>query len=198
MKKLISLSVLLAASMSLAVEIGKPAPEFTGKTFDGKTVKLSELKGNLVVLEWHNQNCPYVKKHYDSNNMQKLQAEWRNKGVKWVTVISSAPGSQGYVTPEEEAKYLKEKNASPDAVIMDTDGKIGSAFGAKTTPHMFIVDKAGLLVYNGAIDDKNTSDAEDIPKSKNYVSAALGEAMLGKPVSVASTTPYGCGVKYKK
>src|SRR5437660_166151 len=122
--KVMITALLLFAGLAQAVEVGKPAPDFTGKTFDGKTVKLSDLKGNLVVLEWHNQGCPYVKKHYDSGNMPKLQAEWTGKGVKWLTIISSAPGKQGFVTADEESKYLKEKNAKPTAVVSDPESSI--------------------------------------------------------------------------
>ncbi len=196
--KLLIVTALLMGGLAQAVEVGKPAPDFSGKTFEGKTVKLSDYKGSFVVLEWHNQGCPYVKKHYDSGNLPKLQSEWTGKGVKWVTIISSGPGKEGFVTAAEEAKYLKEKKSIPTAVIADSDSSIASAFGAKTTPHMFIVDKTGTLIYNGALDDKASTEAEDIPKSKNYVNAALTEAMAGKPVMVASTTPYGCSVKYAK
>jgi len=148
------------------------------------------------VLEWHNQGCPYVKKHYNSGNMQKLQKEWTAKGVVWLTVISSAPGKQGYVTPAEADAYVKDKSAVPTAVLLDSTGVVGLAYDAKTSPHMFIIDPSGTLIYNGAIDDKPTADLSDVPGAKNYVSQALGEAMAGKPVSLSTTRPYGCSVKY--
>src|SRR5262249_1086079 len=140
---------------------------------------------------------PYTKKHYESGNMQRLQKEWTDKGVVWFTVISSAPGTQGFVTPTQENDYVKTMNAVPTAVLMDQTGTLGRLYAAKTTPHMFIINLAGTLIYNGAIDDHPTSDKSDIPNSKNYVSTALGEAMNGKPVTDAATRPYGCSVKYK-
>lgn len=185
-----------APTLAHAAKVGEAAPAFSGKGVDGKTYALGDLKGKWVVLEWHNQGCPFVVKHYDSGNMQKLQAEWTGKGVTWLTVISSSPGKQGFVTPDEEKKYLAEKKAKPTAVLIDSDAQIARAYGAKTTPHMFVIDPKGKLVYNGAIDDKASSDAADIAGAKNYVSAALTEAMAGKPVTVASTNPYGCSVKY--
>ncbi len=180
-----------------APEVGKPAPAFTTKDMSGKERSLAEFKGKYVVLEWHNQSCPFVKKHYDSGNMQKLQKELTGKGVVWLSIISSAPGKQGYVTTEEEAKYLAEKQASPTAVLFDPEGTVGQAYGAKTTPHMYVIDDKGVLVYAGAIDDNPSSDAADAATATNYVRAAYDEASAGKPVTTASTAPYGCGVKYK-
>ncbi len=190
--------VLLALIASaFAVKVGDPAPGFTSVDSNGKQQSLSNYKGKFVVLEWHNQGCPYTKKHYESGNMQRLQKEWTAKGVVWLTVISSAPGTQGFVTPTQENDYLKAMNASPTAVLMDPGGSLGHLYGAKTTPHMFIIDPNGTLIYNGAIDDHSSSDQSDIPNSKNYVSAALTQAMAGKPVTEAATRPYGCSVKYK-
>jgi hypothetical protein len=190
--------VLLALIASaFAVKIGDPAPGFTIVDSNGKQQHLSDYKGKYVVLEWHNQGCPYTKKHYESGNMQRLQKEWTGKGVVWLTVISSAPGMQGFVTPSQENEYLKTMNAAPTAVLMDMGGSMGHLYGAKTTPHMFIIGPNGTLIYNGAIDDHSSSDKNDIPNSKNYVSAALQEAMAGKPVTEAATRPYGCSVKYK-
>jgi peroxiredoxin len=184
-------------SRAAAPELGKPAPAFSVKDMHGKERSLAEFKGKYVVLEWHNQSCPFVKKHYDSGNMQKLQKELTGKGVAWLSVISSAPGKQGYVTAEEEAKYLAEKQASPTAVLFDPEGTVGKAYGAKTTPHMYVIDDKGVLVYAGAIDDNPSSDVADAATAKNYVRAAYEEASSGKPVTTASTAPYGCGVKYK-
>jgi alkyl hydroperoxide reductase subunit AhpC len=186
--------VLVAAA--LAVKVGDPAPGFTAVDSIGKQQKLSDYKGKYVVLEWHNQGCPYTKKHYDSGNMQRLQKEWTGKGVIWLTVISSAPGKQGFVTPQQENDYVKKMNAVPTAVLMDPAGTLGRLYDAKTTPQMFIIDPKGTLVYQGAIDDKPTSDVSDIPRSKNYVNIALTEIMAGKPVSEPATRPYGCSVKY--
>jgi peroxiredoxin len=189
--------VLGLMTIAMAVRIGEPAPDFTAVDNNGKSQRLSDYRGKYVVLEWHNQGCPYTRKHYESGNMQRLQKEWTAKGVVWFTVISSAPGTQGYVTPTQENDYVKQMNAAPTAVLMDSGGTLGHLYAAKTTPHMFIIAPNGTLIYNGAIDDRPTSDQADIARSKNYVSAALGDALAGKPVSDAATTPYGCSVKYK-
>jgi peroxiredoxin len=189
--------LLVLIASALAVKTGEPAPGFTSVDSNGKQQSLSTYKGKFVVLEWHNQGCPYTKKHYESGNMQKLQKEWTAKGVVWLTVISSAQGTQGFVTPTQENEYLKTMNAVPTAVLMDPGGTLGHLYGAKTTPQMFIIDPSGTLIYNGAIDDHPTSDKSDIPNSKNYVTAALTEATSGKPVTEAVTRPYGCSVKYK-
>jgi peroxiredoxin len=180
-----------------APKVGQPAPAFTATDLSGTTRSLAELKGKYVVLEWHNQGCPFVKKHYDSGNMQKLQKELTGKGAVWLSIISSAPGAQGFVTAEEEKAYLAAKQAAPTDVLFDPEGTVGRAYGAKTTPHMFVIDDKGVLIYAGAIDDNPSSDAADAATAKNYVRAAFGEASAGKPVSTASTAPYGCGVKYK-
>jgi hypothetical protein len=196
------LTALLLSTMlflvSFAAKVGETAPDFTAKDSNGKTVKLSDYKGKFVVLEWHNNGCPYTKKHYASGNMQKLQAAWTAKGVIWLTVISSAPGTQGYVTAAEENDYMKQMNAKPTAALLDPDGDLGHLYSAKTTPHMFIIDPKGMLIYNGAIDSTSSSDAADIPSSTNYVNVALTEALAGKPVSNPATNAYGCSVKYKK
>jgi hypothetical protein len=149
-----------------------------------------------VVLEWHNNGCPYTQKHYESGNMQRLQKEWTSKGVIWLTVISSAAGQQGYVTAAQENEYLKKMNAGPTAALLDPQGEVGRLYAAKTTPHMFIINPAGALIYDGAIDDKPTTEESDIASAKNYVSQALEEATAGKAVSVPTSRPYGCSVKY--
>lgn len=189
--------VLVAVLTVAAPKPGDGAPDFTATDSNGKTHKLSDFKGKFVVLEWTNSGCPFTIKHYDSGNMQKLQKEWTGKGVVWLTVLSSAPGKQGYKTATEENAYVREKGASPTAVLMDPNGNLGHLFGAKTTPHMFIIDPSGKLVYNGAIDDKPTTDRDDINGAKNYVEAVLTEAMSGKTVTTASSQPYGCSVKYQ-
>ena len=187
----------LAVNAAPAVHVGSPAPNFTATDSNGKSHSLSHYAGKYVVLEWTNRGCPYTQKHYSSGNMQKLQKEWTGRGVIWLTVASSAPGEQGYVTAADENAYLKQANASPTAALLDPNGALGHLYGAKTTPHMFIIDPKGNLIYDGAIDDRASSDPSDIPHSKNYVAQALTEAMAGKPVSVATSRPYGCSVKYK-
>ena len=186
----------LIAISAFAVKVGDTAPDFTGTDSHGQSHKLSEYRGKFVVLEWHNNGCPFTKKHYESGNMQKLQKEWTDKGVVWFTVISSSPGSQGYVTADQENEYLQKMHAAPTAALLDPKGDIGHLYGAKTTPHMFIVNPQGELIYDGAIDDKATTDPSDVNGANNYVSDALQEAMSGKAVAVASTRPYGCSVKY--
>jgi peroxiredoxin len=189
---------LLAPSRVQAVTVGSGAPDFTANDTYGKTHRLSDSRGKFVVLEWHNRECPYTQKHYASGNMQDLQREWTGKGVVWFTVISSAQGQQGYVTAEEENAYVSQVKASPTAVLLDPTGQLGHLYSAKTTPHMFIINPEGVLIYDGAIDDKPTTDLQDVGRAKNYVSAALQEAMGGKEVAVATTRPYGCSVKYAR
>ncbi|MBX3039631.1 MAG: thioredoxin family protein [Bdellovibrionaceae bacterium] len=176
---------------------GQPAPAFEVKDAAGKSHQLSGMAGKWVVLEWYNKDCPYVKKHYGSKNMQALQKTYTSKGVTWLTVISSAKGTQGYLEPAAALKNAKEQGSGASAVLLDTDGVMGKAYGAKTTPHMFVIDPTGKIVYAGAIDDNDSSDPSVIAKSKNHVSAALDEAMAGQKVTVASSRPYGCSVKYQ-
>jgi hypothetical protein len=199
-KPAISISTLLLLPILLvaAVRVGQTAPDFTATDTHGHQHSLSQSKGKFTVLEWHNQGCPYTQKHYESGNMQALQKTWTSKGVVWYTVISSAPGQQGYVTAEQENDYVKRVGAVPTAVLLDPRGDLGHLYGAKTTPHMFIIDPQGQLIYDGAIDDKPTTDRSDIAGATNYVTAALRQAMAGKPVEVATSRPYGCSVKYAK
>jgi peroxiredoxin len=187
---------LIALSLGWAARVGEPAPDFTATDTNGKVHKLSEYQGKFVVLEWTNRGCPYTQKHYNSGNMQRLQREWTSRGVVWLTVISSAPGKQGYVSASEENAYLKQANAAPTAVLLDPAGTLGHLYDAKTTPHIFIINPKGSLIYNGAIDDRPTTDLTDVNGAKNYVSMALEEATSGKPVSNPTTRPYGCSVKY--
>jgi peroxiredoxin len=191
------LAMLAVTLMAYAVRVGNAAPDFTGTDSNGKTQKLSEYQGKYVVLEWTNNGCPYTQKHYESGNMQALQKEWTAKGVVWLTVLSSAPGEQGYMTASQENAYVGKEHAAPTAVLLDPTGVIGHAYEAKTTPHMFVIDPSGKLIYAGAIDDHATTDPEDIKSSKNYVSDALSESMAGKPVATSYTRPYGCSVKYQ-
>lgn len=188
--------VFAVAVSAYAARVGNPAPEFAGTDTHGQTHKLSDLRGKYVVLEWTNKDCPYTKKQYDSGNMQKLQREWTAKGVVWLTILSSARGHQGYMTAAEENAWLGKMHAAPTAAILDPSGTIGRAYEAKTTPHMFVIDPTGKLIYDGAIDDHPTTDVADVPVSKNYVSAALTEAMDHQHVAIAYTRPYGCSVKY--
>src|ERR1700761_4422293 len=174
------------------VKPGEMAPDFKGVDSNGKTQTLAQYRGKYVVLEWTNRDCPYTKKHYESGNMEGLQKQWTAKGVVWLTVISSAKGQQGYATPAVENAYVEKRHASPTAVILDPRGMIGRMYDAKTTPNMFVIDPQGRLVYEGAIDDQPTPDLTDIKGAKNYVSAALKEAMAGQVVKTAVTPPYGC------
>lgn len=191
----LALTFTLALS-AYAARVGSPAPIFTGTDTHGQKHKLSDYRGKFVVLEWTNNGCPYTQKQYDSGNMQSLQKEWTAKGVVWLTILSSSFGQQGYMTAAQEDAWIAKSHAAPTAAILDPSGAIGHAYEAKTTPHMFVIDPAGKLIYEGAIDDHPTTDLADVPVSKNYVSAALSEAMAGKPVAVAYTRPYGCSVKY--
>ena len=188
--------LLFLAPAGWAVRVGGSAPDFTGTDSHQKVHTLSVYRGKYVVLEWHNNGCPYTRKHYVSGNMQRLQKQWTGRGVVWLTIISSAPGTQGYVTAAEENAYLRTMNASPTAALLDPKGDIGHLYSAKTTPQMIIVDPKGVLIYDGAIDDRPTADVSDIPVAKSYISAALEEALSGKAVTVPSTHPYGCSVKY--
>lgn len=190
------LLVLLLTSSVYAVRVGESAPDFQATDSNGKVHNLTQYRGKFVVLEWHNNGCPYTRKHYESGNMQRLQREWIGKGIVWFTIISSAPGQQGYVTAQQENDYLKKMKASPSAALLDPEGNVGRLYSAKTTPHMFIITPEGVLLYDGAIDDKATTEQADIPSAKNYVSQALGEAMANKPVSIPTSRPYGCSVKY--
>jgi peroxiredoxin len=189
--------LLAIASHAQTAKVNAPAPDFTATDSQGQTHSLDQYHGKYVVLEWHNQGCPYTRKHYESGNMQNLQKEWTAKGVVWFTVISSAPGAQGYVTPTQENDYLAKMHAVPTAALLDPDGKVGRLYNAKTTPDMFIIDPQGKLIYAGAIDNRPTPDVEDIKGADNFVSDALSSAMAGKPVAMPYTRAYGCSVKYR-
>lgn len=179
-----------------AAAVGQSAPDFTLSDAKGASHTLSALKGKWVVLEWVNYDCPFVRKHYGSGNLPKLQKTYTGKGVTWLSVNSSAAGKQGHFASAEIQERAKVFGAAFSAYLVDADGNVGRAYGAKTTPHIFIVDPAGKLVYAGGIDDTPTTDAADIATARNFVAAALDEALAGKPISVATSTPYGCSVKY--
>lgn len=185
-----------AAEEAAGPVVGQPAPAFTATDSNGGKVSLADYKGKTVVLEWSNNECPFVRKHYESNNMQGLQKQATQDGVVWLTVLSSAPGKQGHVDGAAANKLSAERGASPTAVLMDPSGDIGRLYQAKTTPHMFVINAEGVLVYVGAIDSKASTDKADIAQSTNYVMAALTALKDGKPVEPAVTTAYGCGVKY--
>ena len=192
-----ALAVALVPSAAIAqVKVGTQAPEFSATDSHGQSHSLSQYRGKYVVLEWHNHDCPYTRKHYVSGNMEALQKEWTAKGVVWFTVISSAPGQQGYMTDAAENAYLEQMHAMPTAVLMDPEGKLGHLFAAKTTPEMYVIDPEGKLIYEGAIDNRPTPDVSDIKGADNYLSDALTAAMAGKPVADPATRPYGCSVKY--
>ncbi len=194
------LSVLaLVATLGLAQaapKIGYPAPAFSAVDTTGKTWSLAELKGKRIILEWTNDQCPYVIKHYGSGNMQALQKEATGAGYIWLSVISSAPGKQGHVSPAEADALTTSRGAAPTAVLIDSQGVLGRAYEAKTTPHLFIIDEAGTLVYRGGIDDKPTTDPADIAGANNYVRQAMAELASGKPIANPVTRPYGCSVKF--
>jgi len=190
----------LAAGALYAADVppvGSAAPEFSAPDTNGKTQSLSEYKGKYVVLEWFNPECPFVKKHYGPGNMQKLQKEYTDKGVVWLTVDSNAPGTEGNITAEQAKKIMDSWKTHQTALLLDPESKIAKLYGAKNTPNMVIINPEGKIVYEGAIDSKATPNPADIPSSTNYVKNALDESLSGKPVSNAQTKPYGCSVKYK-
>ncbi len=186
----------VGTSTARALPPGSMAPEFKGVDSNGAAHSLSEYRGKFVVLEWANKGCPFEQKHYKSGNMERLQREWTAKSVVWLSVLSSAKGEQGYVTPAEENAYLKTMKASPTAALLDPTGAIGHLYDARTTPHIFVIDPSGKIVYQGALDDQPTPDPASLKGADNYLNDALNAAMAGKPVAVAVTKPYGCSVKY--
>ena len=206
MHKLFSITALSITALSIAITsigaafaaagVGKAAPDFTLTDVNGKVVNLSTYKGKHVVLEWNNPNCPFVIKHYDSNNMQSLQKKYDTKDTVWLTINSTNPSHQDFMTSEKLKGYIAAQKAAPVAYMADADGKIGKLFGAKTTPHMYVINPVGMVVYAGAIDDKPSANKADVAGAKNYVVAALEESKAGKAVSNASTQAYGCSVKY--
>jgi len=193
---LASAALALASHAAFAASAGQAAPDFSVTDSTGKAVHLSDYKGKFVVLEWTNPECPFVRKHYDSANMQTLQKEWGAKDVVWLSVNSTSRSSFEYKTGAQMNSWMQSQGAAQKAVLIDGDSATGRQYAAKTTPHMFVVDPKGQIVYAGAIDDKRSARPEDVKTSTNYVRLALTEAMAGKPVSTPNTTPYGCSVKY--
>jgi peroxiredoxin len=189
-------AALVPATAWASPDLGKPAPAFAATDSTGKSWSLADLKGKVVVLETTNHDCPYVGKHYRSGNMQAQQREATAKGVTWLTVASSAPGEEGFVNASQANELTKSRNAAPTAVLLDPQSKIARAYGATVTPHMYIIDASGVLVYKGGIDSIPSADTDDIAKAKQYVRVALGEVLGGKQVAEASTRPYGCSLKY--
>jgi AhpC/TSA family len=199
----------LAAISALAVEratavpsatsprVGDAAPAFSAPDIVGKAVRLGDYAGKTVVLEWTNNGCPFVGKHYDSGNMQSLQQKYTATGVVWLTIASSAPGQEGYVTPTDAKADLARWRAAPTDFLLDPDGVVGHLYNARATPHMVVIDRAGRLVYMGAIDDKPSTRLADVKTAHNYVVAALDAVAAGQPVAIASTRAYGCSIKYK-
>ena len=185
-----------AAGALAAASVGQAAPAFSAVDTAGKTVSLADFKGNHVVLEWVNPGCPFVVKHYGSSNMQGTQKEAAAKGVVWLAINSTAAEATDFKTPAAMAQWMQGQKAAAAATLMDPEGKVGKAYGARTTPHMYVINPAGTLVYAGAIDSKPSSNPADIPSATNHVKVALAETLAGKPVSVATTRPYGCSVKY--
>ena len=176
--------------------VGQAAPGFSLTDMDGQPRALAEFQGKFVVLEWVNPDCPFVRKHYGSGNMQGLQQAYTQKGVAWLSINSSAEGKQGHLIPATAQAFIKERQAHPTTLLLDPDGTVGRLYGAKTTPHMFVINSEGVLIYAGAIDDIASPDPADIPEAINYVATALNEAMAGEPVTVPESHPYGCSVKY--
>lgn len=207
MKRFILLSTLLITSLAWlnmaynsdtkSAVVGEQAPDFQVADANGNMHSLSDYEGKYIILEWLNHDCPFVRKHYNGNNMQELQKKYTGQGVVWFSVISSAPGTQGYLEPEAARQITIEKNASPTAVLLDTDGTMGRAYDARVTPHMYVINPEGVLEYNGAIDDKPTARLRDLDDAHNYLTAAMASLMNNEPVEVTTNTPYGCTVKYE-
>ncbi|MCS6985961.1 MAG: thioredoxin family protein [Sphingomonadaceae bacterium] len=188
--------IAMTAPASAAPTIGQPAPAFTATDAQGRVHRLADFRGRTVVLEWHNPECPFVKKFYDGGAMQKLQADARAKGIVWLTINSGAPGKQGHMTAEQALAYVKAQGLASTAYIPDPTGAIGRLYDARTTPHMFVIDPQGTLVYAGAIDDTPTANPADVARARNLVTAALADVAAGRPVATPTSRPYGCSVKY--
>ena len=198
MRLLIPFTIAAMAAIPASADqvTGQPAGNFRLVDANGRAVTLSQFRGKPVVLEWNNPGCPYVQKHYDSGNMQATQAKARSMGAVWLTINSGAPGKQGHMSGAEAKAFVEREKAQPTAYLLDPQGGVGKGYGAKTTPHMYLIDALGKLVYQGGIDDKPTADKADIPGARNHLLVALTEVKAGKKVSVPEARPYGCSVKY--
>lgn len=194
----IAVAMLLVANAAGAANVGEKAPDFTLTDVNGKEHSLADYEGKVVVLEWTNYGCPYVKNHYNTGNMQKLQGEMKEKDVVWLTICSSSSGAQGHMSNAKWKSESEKRGVASKAILIDDDGKVGMAYGAQVTPHMYVIDKDGTLMYNGAIDSIASTKAKDIEKAENYVSAAVDAVLAGKPVAKSVSKPYGCGIKYPK
>jgi len=183
-------------ALNAAPQVGQPAPAFTANDTQGKTHSLNDFRGKTVILEWTNHDCPYVRKHYDTGNMQALQKDATEDGVIWLSVISSAPGKQGHVSAARADELTKSRDADPTAVLLDPEGEVGRAYDARTTPHMYVINPEGTLIYMGAIDNRPTTQHADVEGARNYVREALSSLSSGKPVEPKVTRAYGCSVKY--
>ena len=195
-RRIVGLGLLAVAGLAMAQAPGSVAPGFTINDTAGKPVSLADQRGRFVVLEWTNPECPFVRKHYDSRNMQTLQKEWRAKGVVWLSINSTSASHAEYKTGDAMASWMRGHGADQTATLIDGSSATGRAYGARTTPQMVVIDPAGKVVYHGAIDDKRSANPADVKDAHNYVRAALAEATAGRPVTVASSAPYGCSVKY--
>jgi len=193
---LLALSAWGGTALAAEAVVGQPAPEFSLTDTRGEARAVSDFRGDFVVLEWFNNECPFVRKHYDSGNMQALQADAATAGTSWLTIVSSAPGKQGHIAADEANAIIESRGAKQTALLLDPEGAVGRLYGAKTTPHMFVLDPDGIVIYAGAIDDRASTDPADIPGATNYVRQALAQARAGKPVAVPTSRPYGCSVKY--
>ncbi len=196
-RHLVSLSLLAVFGTAQAATVGQAAPDFTLKDASGKTVKLSDFKGKHVVLEWTNPGCPFVQKHYNSGNMPATQKDAMGKGVVWLAINSTEKASGDYLEPAKLVAWKQERKSSPSAVLMDEEGTVGKAYGARTTPHMYIVNPKGQLIYAGGIDSIPSARVDDIPKATNYVKQGVSQAVAGKKITASTTQPYGCSIKYK-
>lgn len=199
MKKILAMFIglfFVVTTASADLTTGEMAPNFSLTSASGESVSLEDFKGQHVVLEWTNHQCPFVVKHYSEGNMQSLQQKWTSEGVVWLSIISSANGKQGHVSPEEALALTEEQDASPTAVLLDESGDVGRLYGAKTTPHMYVIDPDGTLVYQGAIDSIASFDVKDIPEATNFVDMALAKSMAAEVIETHTTKPYGCSVKY--
>jgi peroxiredoxin len=192
-----TLTAFAAAPILTNPTVDQPAPAFTVIDTKGTTQTLDSYRGKWVVLEWFNHECPYTRKHYYTNNMQKLQRDYTEKGVVWISVVSSARGNQGYLASAADAdRAMMERKAAPSFIVRDTDGTLGRLYGARTTPHLYVIDPQGVLRYAGAIDNKPSPSPSDVPMAQNYLKAALDAGLAGKPIAIRTTQPYGCDVKY--